>query len=597
MAVESVANGLENHPNQVDMNTAANSSCGDRRVGLGLLLVFFAVAIGLYYPGFHAPMYYDSLSLIQEKEPVFAQHDLVRILQICLQRPIPIVSFYLNYLVGGMKPDYFRLLNVALLAMTALGLWRIMDHLLDMPQTWQRGSPALRTCLSAALSFLFLIHPYQVFVTLYIWQRMALMACLFGYWSLAVYLGVRLGKWRNQTLGYGICLLLLVCACLSKENSVVLPGMFVLAEVAFFGANVRQVVGRVAVYALTLLAVAGALSFLESPYVDSRHGIGIVASVTSNYQLSRCTFAEVILTQARVVFTYLVSILLPTTSSIQLIHAQVISTSILQPATTLSAVAAVLALTGAGLYGLFKRPLLGFGTLFFLVSLVPEALLVPQYAHFGYRAVFPMLGICLVLADTILLILDAASKRHLLHVAGVGFIALWVVGAALTAHTTMKKVETWNKPLEFWQEMIDEFPTEGNIERRAPSQALFNLGVELTRLGDINAATVSFFRAVKADPQYADAQYNLGKSLVDLGMIDEALVPLQKAIELKPENWKAHNTLGVALARKNRLAEAVPHFKKAVELKPDDIACRKNLETALRELGILGKGQAQPEEQ
>jgi protein O-mannosyl-transferase len=575
----------------------ARSSCGDLRVALGLLLVFFAVAMGLYYQAFHAPMYYDSLSLIHDKEPLFARHDLARIIRICFQRPIPIVSFYLNYLTGGMNPVYFRLVNVALLAMTALGLWRIMDHLLNMPGTRQRGSPIVRTCVSAALSLLFLIHPYQVFLTLYIWQRMALMACLFGYWSLAVYLGVRLGKWHNRMLGYGICLLLLVCACLSKENSMVLPAMFILAEVAFFGANARQVVGRVAVYAAILLAVAGAMSFLESPYVGSRHGIGIVASVMSNYQLSRCTFAEVILTQARVVFTYLISILLPTASSIQLIRAQVISTSILQPATTLSAVAAILTLAGAGLYGLFKRPLLGFGTLFFLISLVPEALLVPQYAHFGYRAVFPMLGICLVLADVVLMILDAASKRQMRLIAGVGFVAFWVVGATLVAQTTIKKVETWNKPVQFWQEMIDEFPTDGNLERRAPSQAYFNLGVELTRLGKINAATVSFFHAVKADPYYADAQYNLGKSLVDLGMIDEALAPLQKAVELKPDHWKAHNTLGVALARKGRLAEAVPHFEKAVELKPDDIPCRKNLETALKELKALRKGQAQPKEQ
>lgn len=593
----SLLNGLENYPKRVAMNAKTeNSSCRDLRVVLVMLPVFLAVAVGLYYPGFHAPMYYDSLGLIQGNEHLFAQHDLVRIVRIFPQRPIPVVSFYLNYLAGGMEPAHFRVLNVALLAMTALGLWRVMDHLLNMSGTWQRASSTERACISAALSFLFLIHPYQVFVTQYIWQRMTLMACLFGYWSLAVYLGVRLGKWRNRTLGYGICLLLFVCACQSKENSLVLPGVFILAEVAFFGPNARQVVGRLAVYTPILLAVTGAMSLLEKPDVEARHG-GIVATVTSYYLLSGYTLKEVILTQARVVFTYLTTILLPTTHSIQLIRPQVMSTSILQPATTLSAVVAGLTLTGAALYGLRKRPLMGFGALFFFVSLVPEALLVPQYAYFGYRAVFPMLGICLVLADALLLILDAASKRRLLHLAGAGFIALWVVGAALTAQTTIKKVGLWNKPVAFWQDMVDQFPTEGNIERRGPSQALFHLGQELTRRGDTDAATMSFFRAVKADPYLAVARYNLGKSLTDLGMIDEGLVHLQKAIELQPDYWQAHNNLGVALARKGRPAEAVPHFKKAVELKPDDIPCRKNLETALKELEVLGKDQVQRMEQ
>lgn len=592
MPMNSLLNGRENDPNQVDMTARTeNSNCRDLRIGIALLLVFLAVAVFLYYPAFHAPMYYDSVGQIQEKEHVFAQHDLSRIIGIFPQRPIPVLSFYLNYLAGGMNSAHFRLLNVALLAMTALGLWRVMDHLLDMPQTWRRASFRERTCVSAALSFLFLIHPYQVFVTLYIWQRMALMACLFGYWSLAVYLGVRLGKWRNRTLGYGVCLLLFVCACLSKENSLVLPGVFVLAEVAFFTANTKQVIGRVAVYAVILLAVTAAMSLVESPHGEARHGTGIVAAVTRYYLESRHTFAEVILTQARVVFTYLTTILLPIPSSIQLIRPQVISTSILQPATTLSAVVAGLALTGAGLYGLRKRPLFGFGTLFFLVSLVPEALLVPQYAYFGYRAVFPMLGICLVLADAVLLIVDAASKKRLLRIAGVCFIGVWVVAAALATHTTIKKVESWNNPISFWQEMIDQFPTKGNIEPLARSHALFSLGVELIRRGDTNAGTISFFRAVSADPYYPDARYNLGKGLAEQGMIDEALVHLKKAIELKPDYWQAHNTLGVVLARTGRLTEAIAHFRKACELNPDDIPSQKNLETALKELEASGKPQ------
>ena len=121
-------------------------------------------------------------------------------------------------------------------------------------------SPFEKDITSVALGLLFLVHPLQSYVTLYIWQRMALMACFFYYASLAAFLAVRIGKIRNQAAGYGLCLGLFVCALLSKENTVTLPVSFIMAEIAFFREGGLALVKRAAAYLAILVIVAGTLS-------------------------------------------------------------------------------------------------------------------------------------------------------------------------------------------------------------------------------------------------------------------------------------------------------------------------------------------------
>jgi protein O-mannosyl-transferase len=152
-------------------------------------------------------------------------------------------------------------------------------------------------------------------------------------------------------------------------------------------------------------------------------------------------------------------------------------------------------------------------------------------------------------------------------------------------------VAIWNHPIGFWQEMLEQFPRERDLEHTPASHVLFSLGVQQALRGDVAAAAVSLGAAVNVSPDYADARYNLGKALVQLGRLDEAVMHLQKAVELSPDYWQAHNTLGVALAQKGRTPEAVEHFRRAVELKPDDVSSRKNLEMALEELESKEKAQ------
>ena len=88
--------------------------------------------------------------------------------------------------------------------------------------------------------------------------------------------------------------------------------------------------------------------------------------------------------QCVVFFEYLRMVLLPLPSNVHLISAQIVPSAITDPPITAVAVAGVVAWTVVlGVFLLRRRPLVGFGTLFFVVNLLPEAITAPQILVLG----------------------------------------------------------------------------------------------------------------------------------------------------------------------------------------------------------------------
>ena len=117
-------------------------------------------------------------------------------------RALFMLSLYANYALTGMDPYYFRLTNTAILAGAGLALAWLILVLLEIPSLRVPGTPKEKRAIGLFMGLLFVAHPLQTYVVLYDWQREAIMACLFYFAALAVYLGVRSGRFRNEGLGY-----------------------------------------------------------------------------------------------------------------------------------------------------------------------------------------------------------------------------------------------------------------------------------------------------------------------------------------------------------------------------------------------------------
>src|SRR3972149_8165849 len=93
-------------------------------------------------------------------------------------------------------------------------------------------------------------------------------------------------------------------------------------------------------------------------------------------------------------------------------------------------------------------------------------------------------------------------------------------------------------------------------------------------------AADAFERAIKANPNEADAYYLLGTAMGASGDIDKALDFYKKAVEIEPEHQKANEFL----LRTQTLVESREHYRRALILLSDDNKSSKSTNLAIQEL-------------
>lgn len=566
------------------------SACARQGIVAGLVCfsLFFVLAWFLHYRGLSAPMYYDSYAWIEQKRHLFVTGPLSSIIDLFPQRPLTMLTFYGNYLVNDMNPVAFRLLNIALLSATAV----VVGFLVNLLVSLVHGDRSRVIGLLAGLFFL--VHPFQTYVTLYIWQRSALLACLFSYAALLTYLGVRTGGFRSPIAGYALCALLYAAAMLAKESAVALPAILLLAGIVFFRDTRKTVLVQAAVFSAVALICVGFLSFLERAHGNEAFSPGIVNTMTRYYEESELTLGQALLTQSRVIFQYISGVLFPTQATVQLVAPQVMSRSLLNPPITAVAAMGALGLVTAGVALLRKRPLFAFGILFFIINLLPESLLVPQYQFFGYRAILPMLGLILAATDLALAAVEAAASRR-----GRGVIASGVVGAtlvliAISGHLTREKADLWAEPTRFWADAVNRSSSDiEQREKRPLYQALYNLGSALQARGNYPEAIAPLAQALKLSPDRAAALTALAYSYEETDRLADAEQLLRNALALDPAYVRAYRVLGQLLVKEKRYAEANTVFQEALKLAPADDDLHDGLARLLLAEGKMEEGEAE----
>lgn len=109
----------------------------------------------------------------------------------------------------------------------------------------------------------------------------------------------------------------------------------------------------------------------------------------------------------------------------------------------------------------------------------------------------------------------------------------------------------------------------------------YYLGVAYERLGKVYYAARQFNRAIKLNPNYAEAYNYLGYMYIDRGKkLDKSIKLIKKAIEIEPENGYFVDSLGWGYYKKGMLEEAMFQLERAVELtkgEKDDPVIRDHL--------------------
>ncbi len=555
-------------------------------VGLSFVICILTLLV-LNYPALKSPMMYDTGGILLAKSDLFQRNNMWDVIRITSIRPLLMVTLYLNYATTGMDPQYFRVVNIVLAAGSGIALSLLIFLVLEIGIPDNRCTSLQRLTVSLFLGFVFAVHPLQTLATLYIWQRGAILACLFYFSAVAVYLATRSGHYRIPTLGHVLTGSLFFAGMLCKENVVTVPAVLFLAEATLFRQNLKELgrsilrIGAIVLVPL-ILYLPATNNLAGSETTELR---GIIQRLAGYYEYAGISLTEMLLTESRVFLAYLATILLPIPGTIDQIKAMTISRSLISPPVTVAACAGVAGLIGLGIYLIRKWPIAAFGILFFVISLIPESTLVPPYLFFGYRAILPMAGVLMILGEATLWVLAKEPGGSRVGASNIilGVFSGLTLAGLLTA--TYVQATAWN-PLTFWRDAYEKLPLERSlIEKQPYLDIVSNLTGLMVRGGDVTAAERLCREALELYPDARHIHDNLGVALLHQGRIHEAIGEFRKAVALQPNSAEALNNLGNALLAANQIPEAVRSYMGAIKLKPTRVQPYVNLGAAYANSG------------
>jgi Tfp pilus assembly protein PilF/peroxiredoxin len=109
------------------------------------------------------------------------------------------------------------------------------------------------------------------------------------------------------------------------------------------------------------------------------------------------------------------------------------------------------------------------------------------------------------------------------------------------------------------------------------SRNYFTDALVFAQHGYSEAAEAAFKRAIRQDPESADAYYDLGTLYMQAQRWDPAEEALRKAVQLKPDDLMGFNNLGVIAVRQGKPQEAEQDFEQALKVDPTNTLAIGNL--------------------
>lgn len=108
---------------------------------------------------------------------------------------------------------------------------------------------------------------------------------------------------------------------------------------------------------------------------------------------------------------------------------------------------------------------------------------------------------------------------------------------------------------------------------------------------DTAAAMDEFQKELALDPTNSNAAYEIGEVQRNAGEFDEAQAYFERALKAYPDFEQAQVGLAAVLIAKNQPAQALPHLQKAIAINPDDEVAWYRLSQVQRKLGNISEEQ------
>lgn len=530
-------------------------------------------------------------------------------------RPVAFLTFALSWYAGMDQVYGYHIINLVIHILCTGMLFVLLLSLFHTPN--------LSVCFKAdeknialLAAVLWAIHPIQTQAVTYIVQRMTLLATLFYISGMICYVHARIKTDRTARLGlFSGCILCLLLAMGSKENAVIFPLSIALVEIVFFK-NISIDAHRRTCLTIIVAAVAatGLLCALVaySTMPDPSSFINRMSAVRPFTPMER------LLTESRVVLGYLSQIFYPLLTRFSIEHDVTVSTSLLNPITTLPSILLISGLLALSLFQLRKIPILSFSILFYFVNHIIESTVIPLELVFEHRNHLPSAFIFFPIA--------AAGIKGLRYYQRMGCnfmyflcFALITVFLIVLGVTTHLRNQVWASEKTLWEDAMLKAPlsarpygrlawyyeTKGQYDKALdlyevslskqwtnPSSAsitLANMARIYSAVQNHKKALELYDHSISTDPANIQALYDKAQLFTTLGKWDQAKEIMEFLNTKGKPIWNDLNLMGFILLKQGLPEDALEYFRKANKLSPQNPMVFVNIGAAFSMMGQYQK--------
>jgi tetratricopeptide (TPR) repeat protein len=549
-------------------------------------LIIAAITIVAYANSFNVPFQFDDRANIVENSYIkdfsyFASPpDTIDKAILFQTRYLGYLSFAVNYALGGLDVRGYHVVNISIHLANAALIYFFVVLLFKTPRIVSSRLAGHAEFVALFTSLCFALHPVQTQAVTYIVQRLASMATMFYLGSVVLYINHRLS---GKRLWYAGSLLSGLCAMYTKELSITLPVMVLLAEIVFFDGRLRERAKRLVPFGLMVFVIPVTMVFSSGFYGNIIGTQGLEATLPRY---------DYLMTEFRVIATYLRLLVAPYGQNID--YDYPVYHSFWNPAVFMSFMLLSSILCGA-CYALIKTRkdhavwdpasrLASFGILWFFIALSVESSIIPiRDIIFEHRLYLPSVGfmICAVALFFLLMERIPVSKRALAQIS-----ALIIISVVLTLATYYRNT-VWKSMISFWSDVVKKSPEK--------YRGIHSLGAAYYDAGDYSKAITYFERALRIDiinssqgyydisPQdyYSQAYFELGTAYYDAVDYNKAITYLEMALQLShPDDetyGKTCNNLSTSYIQAGMNEKAIEMLRTCLDKFPNAISLYVNL--------------------
>ena len=508
-------------------------------------------------------------------------------------RPIPCLTFALNWYFGKNNVFGYHLVNVSIHFLTAFFLFLSMLWLYKTPRMKFQQAEGNSYAIAIFAAILWGVNPVQTQAVTYIVQRMASMAAMFYIIGIYLYLRGRLAGSIRGKIGWFLgCLVVFLCALGSKQNSITFPLAILLLEFMFFQdltqAKVLKIFVKIILFLSFMLLIIGIWFFLQ----------GDPSKILGGYVNRHFTLVERLMTEPRIVIFYLSLLFYPAPTRLSIEHDVPLSTSLIHPWTTLPSIILIFSLIAFAVFQIRKSPILSYAILFFFLNHIIESTVIPLELIFEHRNYLPSLFLFLPIAVFLINLARAYKRKQkwiyasliifmILLTAGWGIgtcvrnmawateKTLWEDAVKKAPHNARpyitlaskyyKKIGNYNKALELYQESLQKKMHRPKEVKAAVLNNIAAIYYDQKRYAD---AIRMLTQALDMRPDMEYLKFRLAATYAENKEWDKADAQIDVLLSKRPDFPNYNFLKGSILIEKGQLDAAISFYRKVLKQDP-----------------------------